>query len=392
MTSEFAKNLVVDMGKRLLQSKLTIRTWGNVSVRISEDLFAISPSGYFYETMKPEDVVILNVNDPDDYGNIKPSSARHIHAEIYKLDGSVNFIIHTHQKFASALAGSSQELKIENEKYKNILGDFVPIVKPAPTGSKKLAKNVLACLKKNFSHTLLIPQNGVVSFDMSMEEVFQKAIALEKFSKEYIFSIDYGLAFEHYRNERKSSQPLLQFYASKRVGDFCFIYDKNTEMPICKIDIESGKIITGDFDFTSDLHCKIYRERPDINFIEQSALPASLYVARKLKPKQIIPPFIEDFAQMAGENIHARSFFENRADKLSIEIINLLKNRNAIAIIDSGVLCCTAEQYDMEVLKEIVEKNLLAFALSLKFKNYPPLNPRKVKKLRKAYLRKLKSE
>ncbi len=386
MTSEFAKKLVVDMGKRLLQSKLTIRTWGNVSVRISEDLFAISPSGYFYDTLKPEDVVILDINKPDEYNEIKPSSERHIHSEIYKLDSSVNFIIHTHQKFASALAGCSDKFTITKEKHKKLLGDFVPVVKYAPTGTKKLAKNVISCLNKNFSHTLLMPQHGIISFGMSLDDIFAKAECLEDFAKDYIFNANYGLAFEHYSSERKSSQALLNFYASKRIGDFCFIYDKSSNMRICKIDIESGKIIAGDFDFTSDLHCKIYRERPDINFIEQSTLPSSLYVAKRIRPKQVIPAFIEDFAQMAGENINARSFFENRADKLSKEIVHELKNRNAITIIDSGVLCCTSEESDMEALKEIVEKNLLAFAISLKCKDYPIIPYKVVKKIRKAYL------
>ncbi len=386
MTSEFAKKLVVDMGKRLIKSKLTIRTWGNVSVRISEDLFAISPSSYFYDSMKPEDVVVLNVNKPDEYGKIKPSSERHIHSEIYKLDSSVNFIIHTHQKFATALAGCSEIFEVKKEKHQNVLGDFIPVIKYAPAGTKKLAKNVISCLNKNFAHTLLIPQHGIISFGMSLEDVFKQAETVEDFCKDYIFTADYGLAFEHYRYERKTSTPLLNFYASKRLGDFCFIYDKKTEMRICKIDIESGKIIAGDFDFTSDLHCKIYRERPDINFIEQSTQPASLYVAKRIKPKQIIPAFIEDFAQMAGENINARSFFENRADKLSREIIDMLKGRNAITIVDSGVLCCVSEEKDMFPLKEIVEKNLLAFALSLKFTNAKPLPPRTVKKMRKGYL------
>ena len=51
---EEAKKLVVAAGKKLVESGLIARTWGNVSARISDTQFVITPSGRAYETLTPE--------------------------------------------------------------------------------------------------------------------------------------------------------------------------------------------------------------------------------------------------------------------------------------------------------------------------------------------------
>ena len=52
-----ARQLVVEAGHRLLENGLIARTWGNISARISDTHFIITPSGLAYETMKPEQLV-----------------------------------------------------------------------------------------------------------------------------------------------------------------------------------------------------------------------------------------------------------------------------------------------------------------------------------------------
>ena len=56
---EEAKKLVVEAGKKLLETGLIARTWGNVSARISDTQFVITPSGRAYDTLTPEEVVVV---------------------------------------------------------------------------------------------------------------------------------------------------------------------------------------------------------------------------------------------------------------------------------------------------------------------------------------------
>ena len=73
---EEAKKLVVAAGKKLVESGLIARTWGNVSARISDTQFVITPSGRAYETLTPEEVVVVNIEDCSYEGDIKPSRKR----------------------------------------------------------------------------------------------------------------------------------------------------------------------------------------------------------------------------------------------------------------------------------------------------------------------------
>ena len=101
---EEAKKLVVEAGKKLLETGLIARTWGNVSARISDTQFVITPSGRAYDTLTPEEVVVVNIDDCSHEGDIKPSSEKGIHADAYKHHPLVNFVIHTHQKLLLLLA------------------------------------------------------------------------------------------------------------------------------------------------------------------------------------------------------------------------------------------------------------------------------------------------
>ena len=72
-----AKELVVRAGKQLVESGLIARTWGNVSCRVSDTQFVITPSGRAYETLTPEEIVLVNIADLSYDGDVKPSSPRH---------------------------------------------------------------------------------------------------------------------------------------------------------------------------------------------------------------------------------------------------------------------------------------------------------------------------
>lgn len=101
MTEQVAREQVIDAGKRLVQSGLIARTWGNVSCRLDSNYFIITPSGRDYLGLKPEDLVKVSIKDCSYSGDIKPSSEKGIHADLYQQRPDMNFVIHTHQKEAS---------------------------------------------------------------------------------------------------------------------------------------------------------------------------------------------------------------------------------------------------------------------------------------------------
>ena len=71
-----AKLAVIEAGKKLVETGLIARTWGNVSCRISDTQFVITPSGRDYLSLTPDDIVVVNLEDLTYEGDIKPSSER----------------------------------------------------------------------------------------------------------------------------------------------------------------------------------------------------------------------------------------------------------------------------------------------------------------------------
>ena len=64
MEEQMARRLVAAEGKKLQQAGLVARTWGNISCRIDENHFVITPSGLDYETMTAVDLVLMDITLP----------------------------------------------------------------------------------------------------------------------------------------------------------------------------------------------------------------------------------------------------------------------------------------------------------------------------------------
>ena len=69
-----ARELVIRAGLELSESGLIARTWGNISARISDTQFVITPSGRAYEDLTPDQIVITNIEVCSYEGSETPSS------------------------------------------------------------------------------------------------------------------------------------------------------------------------------------------------------------------------------------------------------------------------------------------------------------------------------
>ena len=173
-----ARELVVRAGLELVQQGLVARTWGNVSARISDTEFIITPSGMAYDSLRVEDLVKVKISDCSYEGEIKPSSEKGVHAAVYAMRKDAHFVIHTHQFFASALAADEQDM------------DFAPCAKYGLPGTSALKNNLIKSIeahpdKKKFlmaKHgALIIGETFNEAFDLSKElESECKAIFLKK--------------------------------------------------------------------------------------------------------------------------------------------------------------------------------------------------------------------
>jgi L-fuculose-phosphate aldolase len=185
MNKEEAKNLVCESGKRLLKEGLVARTWGNVSVRISDAQMVITPSGRKYEDLGPADMVVVNYHNLEFEGTLKPSSELKLHCEIYKRRPEVGAVIHTHQMYASIVAAAQKDVPVPDERHQVILG--CETVKAAPYALPNTKKITMATADAlGSANAALMSNHGVVCCGSDLDDVFEKCATLESACHQFL--------------------------------------------------------------------------------------------------------------------------------------------------------------------------------------------------------------
>ncbi len=179
-----AKKLIVESGLKLVKEGLVSRTWGNISCRIDDNFFAITPSGRTYEEVTPEDVVIVNIHDLKHDGNIKPSSEKGMHAEAYKLRPDVTAVIHTHQMNASTVAAARCGIPDIKSPEAEIVGPDIRVAAYALPGTKKLKMAAAGALEGR--NAALLANHGAVCIGKDMDDAFLVAKTLEVVCRSFI--------------------------------------------------------------------------------------------------------------------------------------------------------------------------------------------------------------
>ena len=110
---------------------LVIYTFGNVSsVDRKNEVFAIKPSGVPYETLKPEDIVIVDFDNKVVEGEMRPSSDTKTHAFLYKKWKNIGGIAHTHATYSVAWAQSQKDIPIFGTTHADHLTADIPCAPP----------------------------------------------------------------------------------------------------------------------------------------------------------------------------------------------------------------------------------------------------------------------
>ena len=119
---------------------LMIYTWGNVSAidRDSGEI-AIKPSGIPCETLRPEDIVVIDLAGKVVEGHYKPSSDTPTHLRLYSAFARVGAIVHTHSLFASAWAQAGRSLPCLGATHADCFLGSVPCTRSPATTRRRSA-------------------------------------------------------------------------------------------------------------------------------------------------------------------------------------------------------------------------------------------------------------
>lgn len=391
-----AKETVIKAGKELIAAGLIARTWGNISCRISDTQFVITPSGRAYETLTPEEIVLVNIEDLEYEGEIKPSSEKGIHAACYKLRPEINFVIHTHQVNASIVSALGMDINNVEGENAEIIGTNIPIASYGLPGTKKLRKGVIEAITRSDSKAAVMAHHGAVCMGVDYDDAFNVAQKLEDVCENFVITkytsltgtVAEGLeAVNGFVVDKFVKKPLSapEFPAckSERDGTVFNISLVDGDGSITRIDIESGDIIAGDASNESiELHRAVYKKREDVNFIYHSKDPFTVVCSKMGKTMR---PLIDDFAQIVGVTVKHAGYNPNNSLATSKKVVKALKGRNAVLLDNNGALCVAGNEYDAGAIEFITNKGAKIQVCSKMYDKVKPINPIETRLMRLVY-------
>lgn len=170
---------VVEKGIKMLLTNLTVGTWGNISCRVpGEDYIAITPSGMSYDTLVPEDIVVLDLRGNTISGTRKPSIEVPLHLAIYNAREDVQAIVHTHSAYATAMAVARREIPGAIEDLVQIVGGNVRVNEYALPGTEQLGINTVKAMEGR--NAVLLANHGMLGAGRNLEEAFRVCQVVEK--------------------------------------------------------------------------------------------------------------------------------------------------------------------------------------------------------------------
>ena len=128
------KNLreeVLEANLELVRRGLVLYTFGNASgIKRDEGLVVIKPSGVPYETMKAEDLVIVDLEGRTIEGNLRPSSDFPTHLVLYKSFSTIGGIAHMHSRAATSWAQAQKQIPCFGTTHADYFHGPVPVTRP----------------------------------------------------------------------------------------------------------------------------------------------------------------------------------------------------------------------------------------------------------------------
>jgi ribulose-5-phosphate 4-epimerase/fuculose-1-phosphate aldolase len=170
---------LVRFAKQMITTGLVRGTSGNISAREpGADNCLITPSGVDYDTMQPEDLVLVGLDGERDMKQAKPSVDTPVHLAVYRARPDVCACIHTHSLYAAAFSIVGREIPALITESAGYVGGPVRVMGYVPPANPDTGDQVASGLGSD--RAVLLPNHGVIAVGESLKKAFGAAMAVEE--------------------------------------------------------------------------------------------------------------------------------------------------------------------------------------------------------------------
>jgi L-ribulose-5-phosphate 4-epimerase len=180
MQLEHLRNEVCTLHQALPDNHLVAWTSGNVSARDPKTgLVVIKPSGIKFPDLRPENMVVVDLDGKVIEGVHKPSSDTASHCYIYRKCPEVLGVVHTHSRYATAFAALGRPIPCVLTAIADEFGGDIPCGGFALIGGEEIGQVVVDTLSGSHSPAVLLQNHGVFTVGTSAEAAVKAAVMVE---------------------------------------------------------------------------------------------------------------------------------------------------------------------------------------------------------------------
>ena len=197
---EKLKEELVDFHLELPKNNLVVWTGGNVSARDpGTGLVVIKASGIRYEEMRPQHMVVVDIDGKLIEGEYKPSSDVYSHLYIYKRRPDVGGVVHTHSAYATAFAAVNKPIPVVLTAIADEFGGPIPCGGFALIGDDAIGKVVVESIGS--SPAVLLKNHGVFTIGKNAKAAVKAAVMTEDNARTVWLAMQIGAPDEIPREE-----------------------------------------------------------------------------------------------------------------------------------------------------------------------------------------------
>ncbi|HGE70728.1 TPA: L-ribulose-5-phosphate 4-epimerase [Candidatus Poribacteria bacterium] len=179
---EKLRDEVYRMNMELPKNNLVTWTSGNVSGRDRETGYVIiKPSGVSYDLLRPEDLVVLDLDGNIIEGDLSPSVDTEAHLYVYRHREDVGGIVHTHSPYATAFAALGRPIPVYLTAMADEFGGPIPVSGYARIGGDEIGREIIE--KIGSSPAILMKNHGVFTIGANPTSAVKAAVMTEDVAK-----------------------------------------------------------------------------------------------------------------------------------------------------------------------------------------------------------------
>lgn len=183
MDENLVKEQICDICNKMWQLGWVAANDGNVTAKISEDVFICTPTGISKSFITPDKLIKINSSAEilESNGDYKPSSEIKMHLRVYKEREDVGAVLHAHPPVATAFALAQIPLDTYSLIENAIVIGSVPIT-PFGTPSTNEVPNAIAPFLSEHD-VLLLENHGALTMGSDVITAYYRMETLELVAK-----------------------------------------------------------------------------------------------------------------------------------------------------------------------------------------------------------------